>query len=284
VNGPPVEFLAAAAATATASEQLDWTDYAWIAFSLVIFAYIIRRVFRPGGDAVIVTGYGDVEMGIATGLVIWLICFGILQFSSTLSTEEAHVTMGSLILSAILTVALTGGVLAALKFRGRSLRALFGFDRQPWWKVILLAMTLTFAAYPIVALGAMLTQSLSSGPDDLQEIVKFFQGTGQAREKIAVAISAVVLAPLSEELFFRGLIYGVAKKYGGLSAALAFNSVLFAFIHGSLPAFGGLFALAVCLTLAYELTGSLSVPIAMHACFNAAQLLQMFLDPSAPKP
>jgi membrane protease YdiL (CAAX protease family) len=114
--------------------------------------------------------------------------------------------------------------------------------------------------------------------------VKFFQGAGRERERLAVVISAVVIAPLSEELFFRGIIYGVAKKYGGVAAALIFNATLFAFIHGSLPAFGGLFILAACLTLAYEFSGSLYVPIVMHACFNASQLAQMFFDPVSPKP
>ena len=41
------------------------------------------------------------------------------------------------------------------------------------------------------------------------------------------SLSAVVIAPLSEELFFRGIIYGVAKKYGGFAAALIFNATLF---------------------------------------------------------
>ena len=279
-----MEFLAAAAATAPPVEQLDWLDYAWITFAVVIFTYVGRRVFRVGGDAVEVSEYGPVEIGLAALVALIYLSLGLLQYLAPPAPDDAKMTMSSLVAYAALIVTFTSVTVLTLTSRGRSLRVLFGLDRQPIWKAIAMALLLTFAAYPIVAVGAMLTQAFSKGPDDLQEIVKFFRGVGRDQEKLAVVISAVILAPLSEEFFFRGLIYGVAKKYGGLSAAMVFNAALFAFIHGSLPAFGGLFALAVCLTLAYELSGSLYVPIAMHACFNAAQLVQMFLDPATPKP
>lgn len=281
-----MEFLAAAssAAGAPSVEQLDWIDYAWFAFAAVVFVYVCRRVFRPGGDAVDVSDYGPVEVGLALMLSIWFVTMACAQFLAPPAVARAEMTMMTLVLNAVMILVFTAVVITVLTMKNRSLDQLFGLDRQPLWKAIVFALVLTFAAYPIVAVGALLTQGFAQGGDDLQEIVKFFRGAGQNGEKIAVVVSAVLLAPLSEELFFRGLVYGVAKKYGGLAAALVFNAALFAFIHGSLPAFGGLFALAACLTLAYEFSGSLYVPIAMHACFNATQLIQMVLDPATPKP
>ena len=49
----------------------------------------------------------------------------------------------------------------------------------------------------------------------------------------------------------------------------------------SLPA---LFVLALCLTIAYEWTGSLFVPIAMHAMFNSMNLLLMYVSMVKPLP
>ena len=46
----------------------------------------------------------------------------------------------------------------------------------------------------------------------------------------------------------------------------------------SLTSLPGLFLLAVALTLAYERTGSLPVPITMHALFNAISLGVMYLQ------
>lgn len=280
-----MEFLSAAASsTASSAEQIDWVDYAWLAFAAVIFTYVCRRVFRAGGDAVEVSDLGPVELGLALMLAFFYVSLGVSQYVAPPPVAKSELTFVSIVIFESMTVLFTVGVLLMLKSRGRNLTRLFGLDRQPIWKACGIGLLLTFAAFPIIVLGSLLTGSFSSGPDDLQELVKIFRGPGQGREKIAVVISAVLIAPLSEELFFRGLIYGVAKKYGGLAAALVFNAALFAFIHGSLPAFGGLFALAVCLTLAYEFSGSLYVPIAMHACFNATELVQMLLDPATPKP
>ena len=47
-------------------------------------------------------------------------------------------------------------------------------------------------------------------------------------------------------------------------------------LHLHLPSLLPLFLLACVLTLAYELSGSLLVPMAMHALFNAITLVGVF--------
>ncbi len=279
MDDPPVDFLAAAAA---ASEQLDWTDFAWIAFSVAIFAYIVRRVYQPGGDAVDVSHFGRVETWVAVFLACWFLAQGLYVFSNAEPTQKSQFTTKDLVMGIVMIFVFTTVVLLAIKQGGGSLNLLFGFGRQPVWKAFILAMIFILAAFPIVQAGSLITQSYSKGPNDLQELVKFFREAGHERERLAVVFSAVVVAPFAEELFFRGIIYGVAKRYGGLTAALIFNAALFAVIHGSLPIIGPLFALAVCLTLAYEFTGSLYVPIFMHACFNATELALMFFGLTKP--
>jgi membrane protease YdiL (CAAX protease family) len=277
-----VEFLAAATA---ASEQLDWTDFAWIAFAIAVFAYVVRRVLQENGDAVDVSHYGNTETAVAGLLTCLFVLEGTMQFVYTATAEDkVPITAQNLLTYEAMVVAFMCAVLLIVKSRGASLHLLFGLGRQPIWKAVILALVLIFAAYPIVAVGMLLTQGFSKGPEDIQEIVKFFRGAGGINERLAVVLSAVVIAPLSEELFFRGFIYGVAKKYCGLAAAVVFNAALFAFIHGSLQSFGGLFALAACLTLAYELSGSLYVPIIMHASFNAAELVLIYLGRGTPTP
>ncbi|MEI9893033.1 MAG: CPBP family intramembrane glutamic endopeptidase [Chthoniobacter sp.] len=66
------------------------------------------------------------------------------------------------------------------------------------------------------------------------------------------------------------------KHYLGPLSAGIFACVLFAAFHASLSAFGGLLVLAVCLNIAYERTGSLLVPIGMHALFNLTSLLVIY--------
>ena len=60
------------------------------------------------------------------------------------------------------------------------------------------------------------------------------------------------------------------------------TSLLFAAIHMNGPVFLPLFVLAVCLTLAYEATGSLWVPMLMHALFNGVMIGMMFYTAQHP--
>lgn len=85
---------------------------------------------------------------------------------------------------------------------------------------------------------------------------------------IAIIIGACVLAPLFEELLFRGHIQTLLKRLlRGNWAAIVLTSVLFSLVH-PMWSWPIIFVLAVCLGYAYERTGNLWVNITMHAAFN----------------
>jgi membrane protease YdiL (CAAX protease family) len=65
----------------------------------------------------------------------------------------------------------------------------------------------------------------------------------------------------------------VGRKYLGPLFAVAGSSFFFALLHGHLASLPALFTLAVCLALAYEKSGSLLVPMVMHATFNTISVL-----------
>ncbi len=102
--------------------------------------------------------------------------------------------------------------------------------------------------------------------------------TGEWSTVGAVALSAVLIAPLVEEGLFRGYFYGTLKRYFGSLLSAGFTSALFAFSHGSPVVMAGLFVLSLCLTLSYERHGSLWVPIVLHSSFNALSLLTVYLQ------
>jgi membrane protease YdiL (CAAX protease family) len=77
-----------------------------------------------------------------------------------------------------------------------------------------------------------------------------------------------LLAPIAEEVVFRGLIFGYLRRWG-LPAALLISTAIFAALH--LPAIpatqivgGAVFAIA------YHIEGSLMVPILIHSLGNLA--------------
>ena len=104
-----------------------------------------------------------------------------------------------------------------------------------------------------------------------QRAVALFLDTDTAWEQVRFVFFAVIDAPVAEEALFRGLLLPVLVRHAGPVAGLALVAASFAALHGveSLPA---LAAFSVALSLAYARTGTLLVPMAMHALFNAANL------------
>ncbi len=84
-----------------------------------------------------------------------------------------------------------------------------------------------------------------------------------------VVAAVVILAPIAEELFFRGVVYNAWLREGGRRWAFFGSSALFAVIHLSLVAFVPIFLLGLALAWVYERTGTLLAPIAMHMTVNA---------------
>ena len=87
---------------------------------------------------------------------------------------------------------------------------------------------------------------------------------------IAYFIVGGLISPVAEEIFFRGIIYGFLRRWG-VFLALICTTALFAVIHSSgmhipvIQALGGLL-----FAVAYEVEGSLMVPITIHVLGNMA--------------
>ena len=88
-------------------------------------------------------------------------------------------------------------------------------------------------------------------------------------------VSVLVLAPLAEEVFFRGLVQSLARRAGaGPWTAILAASALFAAVHYNQPqAIPSLFVLSLALGYSYERTGRLVSPILLHSLFNAVYVL-----------
>ena len=89
-------------------------------------------------------------------------------------------------------------------------------------------------------------------------------------------IMIVLLAPIIEEVVFRGLFYAALKSYFPWFVSIIFSSIIFALIHGNILAFTLLFSLSLLLTFIYELYGKLFYPILIHSCFNISMLFLIY--------
>lgn len=263
-------FLAAAS---SAADQLTTLDYAWLAFGAVVMAFVATRVFSLGGAQVEIERFGRAEAIAAFVVGCYFGLNGL--FSFNYDGPPAEMTTQILAIHVVIMMSIFLVVIGSVNGAGLGLRVLFGLDRDRYFVIIGLGLLLALCSWPLVGAGALLTQNYAADPKELQPMVKFFLNAKWGPERWLIILSAGLLAPIWEEVFFRGLIYGVAKRYGGMAAAMIFNAALFAFVHGSMPALGGLFVLALCLTLAYEFTGSILAPIALHVAFNCSSLVRM---------
>jgi len=104
---------------------------------------------------------------------------------------------------------------------------------------------------------------------EAQQAVQTLQATTGWGARLLLGVVTILLAPMGEEILFRGLLYPWIKQAGYPRLALWGTVALFALIHLNLETFLPLAVLALALTMLYEWTDNLLAPVAAHALFNA---------------
>ena len=94
---------------------------------------------------------------------------------------------------------------------------------------------------------------------------------------IYMAVGAVIIAPVIEELIFRKIIYDFVKKYSSTIAATIFTSLLFAVIHCSLIKIPALFVIALFLQAVYNRYKSIYPAILLHVVHNGITFLLLIV-------
>jgi membrane protease YdiL (CAAX protease family) len=93
--------------------------------------------------------------------------------------------------------------------------------------------------------------------------------------RLTLGAAAVLLAPVAEEVLFRGILYPAIKQTGHPGLALWGTALLFAAVHMNAVTFVPLAVLALVLTALYERTNNLLAPITAHMLFNAFNLARL---------
>jgi membrane protease YdiL (CAAX protease family) len=91
--------------------------------------------------------------------------------------------------------------------------------------------------------------------------------------------AGAVLAPLSEEIFFRGLIFGSYYRTKGPLVAYTVSAIVFALLHLNLPAVAPILVLGLGLAWLYRVTGSLTPCVIAHGCNNGLAFLVLYFAP-----
>jgi membrane protease YdiL (CAAX protease family) len=94
---------------------------------------------------------------------------------------------------------------------------------------------------------------------------------------IMLLFAVIIVAPITEEIVFRRIIYSWLTQHCSKWTAIIITSALFAIVHDSLSIFAALFVLAICFQLIYLKYNSLIPSIIMHACFNSISATLLLL-------
>ena len=86
----------------------------------------------------------------------------------------------------------------------------------------------------------------------------------------------VVLAPMWEEIVFRGALYGWLRRRFGIGFAATLSALLHALFHLDPAVIPALFAVFLVFALIYEWSGNLWAPILAHATNNTLPFLWVF--------
>lgn len=98
---------------------------------------------------------------------------------------------------------------------------------------------------------------------------------------VVLTVCVVAVAPVVEELFFRGLLQRSLDRRLGPRWAVALSSLAFGIVHYQPLQLLGLVGFGVVLGLLAERTGRLGPGIVAHISFNAATIAVLLLGPPA---
>lgn len=182
----------------------------------------------------------------------------------------------ALIFTIILQLAVFAIAMLPLLFAGKPFSRLWGTSKATplqWVFGLAAGVVALILAY---AVNIPLVLFFGDDADVEQEVMEMaLSGGGVAALAIFIA---VVMAPITEEILFRGILHrALADKIGVILGGII-SSAIFAGIHIEVAfsqpyALAGLFVVGAVLAYAYHFTGSLIVPIVGHVVYNGVSIL-----------
>lgn len=223
------------------------------------------------------------EDSLALALMVYLLCAAAISGLVKLAVDEPDGVLATVLTGAGAHAAGIGVclIIAARQFDGGVRRFWFAENGARFRTSLIITIVLTIAAVGLCPTihDAAVSVILRLAPDYVfapHPTIEALQGTEQPIGVIiALWAAAVVIAPISEELFFRGLLQTfLVRLLHSRWLAVGVASLIFGAVHFQQPqAIPALALLGLLMGYAYERTGSLLPAILIHALFNLKTLI-----------
>ena len=260
----------------------------------------VRRIIRGICGTIVLLAW--------TALVIFLSNFVVVNvFVAILGMETAQEPMWEgmifalvYVMAVLLTIVIPPKVIKWLKLTPESRKNLdrekasrsekkanrtaLGLNGWPTWADIGLA-PVGYVVYFLLAMGAVAIFSNFPWFDAEEKQELAYETTVVGWDRIIAFISYVVIAPIAEELIFRGWLYGKLRekfsenmsKWGGMVLAIFLVSLLFALVHQTLVVGVCVFMLSIVLCALREITGTIYAGILVHMIVNGVAFYQNYI-------
>jgi uncharacterized protein len=196
----------------------------------------------------------------AVGLPAWIVI-------STVVTSAAGIEEDSpwsvVVINVLFQICLAAGALLVAGSSGSLRLSHFGIRPAPLGRAIGLLAAAAGAFYAFSAIYAAAVR-----PDNPQTLVEDVGANESAALLVLGGLMVIVIAPVCEELFFRGMLFRVLRNRMPFWPAAAIVGAIFGVVHGALIIAPVLAFLGGVLCWLYERTGSLLPAIALHVLNN----------------
>lgn len=192
--------------------------------------------------------------------------------------SESRPLVDRLVANAVLSLGTMLAAMAWLRFRGADWSDLGFPEGRLRDHAALAARALGLVVFPLLMLAAALNAVVHYE----HPIVDFLDRNRGLAAAGLVVLSAVVVAPLTEEFFFRRVLQGWLERHFAdePGVAVALSAIAFASAHaGQGLAFLPLFPLALVLGRLVERTGSIVPSVLLHGMFNAVSVFLLLAQP-----
>ncbi len=231
-----------------------------------------------------VSRFPPADPGQLRGLDIYLVFTGWLCLYFTVSAAGPLLmeSLGPAAVSCSYALHGLGGLflIRVLIFPGQSIRTigekLFGGSKLGGMRCFLFGLGGYAVALPVIFFVGWATRMFTGTPPVADNpIISIFLGSGSWLDRATLAATVLVLAPIFEEILFRGLLLPAFRQRIGVVGGLSASALLFAFIHFDAQAFPLLAALGFILGFVAHKSGSLWPAIVTHGLWNTQSLLSI---------
>jgi membrane protease YdiL (CAAX protease family) len=162
----------------------------------------------------------------------------------------------------------------------RTTRHELGLPRLPSWRDILFAPAAFVVYFIATSIVTTIVATLVPGfnLNETQDVG--FANLTLPYEYILAFLTLVVLAPVAEELLFRGYLYGKLRRWVSVWTAALVTSVVFGVVHGQWNVGVDVFVLSLVMCSLREMTGSIWAGILLHMLKNGLAFYILFINPT----